>query len=97
MKAKRFIIEGEWSGYRSTQRRVVHRTVHPASSKKLKAWAKKTTVILYTDGTGLHLTVRDCLPRERVKEIRGYVSLINKCMLYDVNSVHALPAEAVIK
>ena len=85
----RYIIEGEWSGYRSSQQRVVHRTVHSSAFKRLRAWAEKTHAIYYTDGTALNLSVRDCKPRERVKEIKGYVSLIQDCAHYDVNSVKA--------
>lgn len=95
MSAARFIIEGEWSGYRSAQRRIVHRTVHTASEKKLRAWADKTFSIGYTDGTCLMLTVRDCKPRERVTEIRGYVSLIADCVRHDVCAVVDLPVERV--
>ena len=90
----RFIIEGEWSGYHSGQRRIVHRTVHPSSRNKLRAWAEKTRGILYTDGTMLYLTVRDCKPRERVKEILGYVKLIDDCFFYSVDSVASLPKRA---
>ena len=89
----RFIIEGEWSGYRSGQQRVVHRTVHAGSYKKLRAWAEKTHAIYYTDGTALYLSVRDCKPRERVAQIKGYVELINNCAMYDVNSVDGLQAK----
>lgn len=91
----RFIIEGEWSGYRSSQQRVVHRTVHKGSFKKLRAWAEKTHGIRYTDGTMLYLTVRDCKPHEKVKEIRGYVELISDCAYYDVSSVEALDAARI--
>ena len=89
----RFVIEGEWTGYRSSQRRIVHRTVHKGSFKNLRAWAEKTYGISYTDGTMLLLTVRDCKPRERVQQIHGYDSLIRDCAMYDVNSVNALEAE----
>ena len=90
MNVTRFIIEGEWSGYTSSQQRVVHRTVHAASWKELRAWAEKTYGIRYTDGTMLLLRVRDCKPRERVQVIKGYDSLIRDCQFYDVNSVEAL-------
>lgn len=90
--AVRFIIEGTWLGYRSSQDRVVHRTVHNGSQKKLRAWAEKTFAIHYTDGTRLQLAVRDCRPRERVEEIRGYTKLIDDCSYHDVNSVEALCA-----
>jgi hypothetical protein len=86
----RFIIEGEWSGYRSSQQRVVHRQVYASAFKKLRAWADKTHAIRYTDGTALYLTVRDCKPRERVVEIRGYTKLIENCARHDVSSVQAL-------
>lgn len=92
MSAGRFVIEGEWIGYRSSQDRVVHRQVYPGAFKKLRAWAEKTHCIRYTDGTTLVLTVRDCKPRERVKEIRGYTKLINDCAHYDVATVDALQA-----
>lgn len=87
---QRFIIEGEWTGHRSSQRRIVHRTVHPGSMKQLRTWAEKTCAIRYTDGTALALTVRDAKPRERVQEIHGYDTLIRDCAHYDVDSVDAL-------
>ena len=90
MSTTRFIIEGVWSGYRSSQRRVVHRTAHKRNMKRLRAWAEKTHGIQYTDGTMLYLTVRDCKPREKVKEIKGYVELIKECAHYEVSSVTAL-------
>ena len=90
--AKRFIIEGEWLGYRSSQDRIVHRSVHDGSRKKLRAWAEKTFAIYYTDGTRLRLEVRDCKPRERVEEIRGYTKLIEDCSYHDIDSVEALCA-----
>ena len=86
----RFIIEGEWTGYRSSQRHVVHRTVHPGSMKHLREWAEKTHAIRYGDGTAIVLTVRDAKPRERVTEIHGYDSLIRDCAHYDLDSVEAL-------
>lgn len=87
MSNKRFIIEGTWTGYTSSQERVVHRTVYEGGRKKLRAWAERTHAIRYTDGTSLILTVRDCLPRERVQQIHGYDELINSCFHYDVSSV----------
>ena len=89
-KSARFVIEGVWSGYRSSQRRVVHRTVHKGNRKSLRAWVEKTHGIRYTDGTMLYLTVRDCKPRERVQQIRGYDSLINDCQHFDTDSVSEL-------
>ena len=73
MFRKRFVLEGVWSGYRSSQRKVVHREVtrRPDNYEHLKT-------ILYTDGTTLDLTLRQAEPRERVKEITGYTSLIRE-------------------
>ena len=87
---ERFIIEGTWSGYTSAQSRVVHRTVHHAAFKRLRAWCEATHGIRYTDGTMLYLSVRDAKPRERVKEERGYASLIEECAHFGVDSVDAL-------
>lgn len=88
---KRFVIEGVWSGYTSAQSKIVHRTVHPGSRKKLRAWAEKAHCITYTDGTGLFINVRECAPSECVREIHGYTSLIEDCAHYGVTRVDALP------
>ena len=88
--ATRFILEGTWTGYTSSQQRVVHRRVFPVTRRKLRAWAEKTWAITYTDGTSLIISVKDAKPREKVKEIRGYDSLINDCFHYDVSSVQEL-------
>lgn len=88
----KYIIEGEWTGYHSGQRRVVHRTVH--TDPKLRAWAEKTYAITYTDGTQLILIVRDVTPREKVEEKHGYDSLIRDCFQQHVTSVSALQAVA---
>ena len=95
MSEGRFIIEGEWSGYRSSQQRIVHRTVHKGSWKKLRAWAEQARAIRYTDGTSLWLTVRDCKPRERVQEIHGYDSLIRDCCYHNVSAVADIPQRPV--
>lgn len=73
----RWIIEGEWSGYVSRQRRVVHREV--VTESKAKA-AEAIGFIRYTDGTALVLSVRAAKPRERVEQIRSYSSLIDQCI-----------------
>ena len=90
----RFVIEGTWSGYTSSQSRVVHRTVHHSSWKKLRAWATATHAIRYTDGTCLCLSVRDALPRERIAQIPAYKSLIMDCAHYGVSSVDDLPRKS---
>jgi len=84
-RMKRFVLEGEWSGYQSYQRRVCHRTVerNPKPFDKLHS-------IRFTDGTTLDLSIRPCKPRERVKQIHGYDSLIRKCISQGVSSVEEL-------
>ena len=86
----RFVVEGTWSGYTSRQERIVHRTVHKASERRLREWCKANHGIHYTDGTMLILVVRDCKPRERVEVLNGYGALIRDCVYYNVNSVRAL-------
>lgn len=90
---KRFVIEGEWSGYRSSQQRVVHRQVFPGNRKMLRQWADNNHSILYTDGTRLLITVRDCKPRERVQQLLSYTKLIEDCARHGVSSVEALPSD----
>lgn len=85
---KRYVIEGEWSGYRSSQQRVVHRVV--TTRRDLVEWCDRTHGIVYTDVTMLYLTVRPALPREKVKQIHGYDSLISDCVHHDVSSVAKL-------
>lgn len=92
-KRQRFVIEGTWTGYRSSQQRVCHRTVHDGALKKMREWAEKTHSIRFTDGTSLLLNVRDCKRRECVTEIHGYDSLIRDCFVFGVNSVSALPKD----
>ena len=88
----RFVLEGMWRGYRSSQDQVVHREVVDGSRKKFLEWARKTFCIRYTDGTTLELSVRPCVPRERVAVKKGYTSLIYECFHYNVGSVDALYA-----
>jgi hypothetical protein len=71
--SRRFIVEGEWSGYRVHQRRVVHRTVHTRNREKYD----KLGGLRFTDGTMLDITVRDCKPREKVQVINGYNQAID--------------------
>jgi hypothetical protein len=82
---QRFVLEGEWTGYHSGQARIVHRTVETHD--------RFPRSILYTDGTCLLLTVRPAQPREKVKEIHGYDSLISDCVRKGVASVAALYAK----
>lgn len=69
----RYVIEGEWTGYTSAQRQIVHREI---LTKKRAAMLGHLKVIVYTDGTSLLLSIRELAPREEVKENLGYKSLI---------------------
>ncbi|WP_316176278.1 hypothetical protein [Bradyrhizobium sp. SZCCHNRI1073] len=77
MSRQRYVLEGEWSGYVSRQRRVVHREV--VTDRKRVERLRQMYCIRYTDGTALLLTLREAEPRERVQEIKGYSSLIREC------------------
>jgi len=74
----RWVLEGVWSGYRSSQTRIVH--CETTRSKKTAGWFKTIHTIGYTDGTTLNLTVREAKPREKIKENPGYRSLIRDCL-----------------
>jgi len=69
---KRYVLEGEWSGYKSSQRRVVHREV---VSKPVDL-----SCIRYSDGTTVEISVREAKPRERITPILAYRSLIRDAM-----------------
>jgi len=71
----RYVLEGEWSGYRSSQRRIVHREV---ITKQRADRLRNLSSIQYTDGTRLDIYVREAEPRERVSQINGYNSLIRQ-------------------
>lgn len=89
MSKQRYIIEGEWSGYRSGQRKIVHREV--TTNEKLAEWVGRTYAITYADGTRLCLSVRPCKTGERVKDMmNSYRKLIRDCHRFDVTSVDAL-------
>lgn len=71
----RFVLEGEWSGYRSSQQRIVHREV--VSAKRAER-LKNLHSIRYTDGTCLYIEVREAKFREKIIPIKGYTSLISR-------------------
>lgn len=83
-----YIIEGTWSGYNSSQRRVVHREY--TSSAKRAEHIKAISSITYSDGTCLDLSVREKHDRKPRQPIRGYNELIEDCLFYGVSSVMAL-------
>jgi|HubBroStandDraft_4_1064222.scaffolds.fasta_scaffold39605_6 hypothetical protein len=90
MRTERWILEGEWTGYTSAQRHVVHVQVFKGRPD-LRAWLERNRAIRYTDGTSLILRVRDAKPREKVVEVVSYYSLIIDCFRHNVRSVDALP------
>jgi hypothetical protein len=71
--SKRFVLEGTWRGYRSSQDHVCHREV---CTEKKAEWAKRQHSIPFSDGTCLLLSARPALPREHVVLKPGYTSLI---------------------
>ena|SRR5271166_3675162 len=74
MNGKRFVVECVWSGYTSRQSRPCHRTV---IDKYLAKRLERFHTIAFTDGTTMSVSVRPCTFREKVAEIKGYVSLLN--------------------
>ena len=83
-----FTIEGEWAGYRSSQRRVVHRE-HTRSKKRAEE-IRGLGRIRYSDNTVLVLRVLD---GKQGDPIDGYRSLIADCLLHGVNAVDDLPRD----
>jgi len=84
----RFVIEGEWTGYQSSQRRVCHREVltitNPKTSKVLKA-LQSLYSIPFSDGTSLVISVREARYREKVAELHGYTKLIRDAMYAEID------------
>lgn len=72
--AKRFVLEGEWTGYRSSQARISHREI---ITEKRADFFRRLHKIVFTDGTALILFVRPAVPRENVVPLRGYSDLIH--------------------
>lgn len=72
-----FVLEGEWTGYKSSQRRIVHREKIAHTSWRVPN-LRKLHAIVYTDGTSLILHLRDKKHREKVEEIHGYTKLIRE-------------------
>lgn len=68
----RYVLEGEWTGYQSSQQRVIREVIDGKRAKRLYALLR----IEYTDGTSLLIRVRTAKWRERVKTINSYGELI---------------------
>lgn len=77
MARKRFVVEAEWSGYTSGQRRVCHRTVETLFRAGYEALHSHT----FGDGTYMTITVRDAKPRERVQKLNGYGVLLRNAAM----------------
>lgn len=77
MSRKRFIVEAEWSGYTSGQRRVCHRTVETLFRAGYDALHSHT----FGDGTYMTISVRDAKPREKVMQFNGYDQLLRKAAM----------------
>lgn len=74
-KSTRFVLEGTWGGYRSSQSRVCHLTfIKPYQAKQFE----KITGIRFSDGTSMGITVRPAKPREKLREIHGYDSILER-------------------
>ena len=94
----RYIIEGEWTGYRSSQQHVCHREVYK-SNKKVSKYieaVKRIFSIPFSDGTSLLLSVREAKPREKVQEKLGYTTLIRDAVYKEMDKISgaAAPAKA---
>ena len=85
----RYIIEGEWRGYRSSQDHVCHREVYK-SGRKVSLFIetlRRMHSIPFSDGTALIVTVHEAKPREKVKEIHGYTDFIRKAVYAEMDKV----------
>lgn len=85
---KRFVVEAEWSGYHSGQGHVCHRTVETlfrAGYEALRSHA-------FGDGTYLTITVRDAKPREKVKQLTGYSTLLRDAAMQAWSAQKASPS-----
>lgn len=74
MATARYVLEATWNGYRSGQERVCHREIITTS---LPALYKRVTWVPFSDGTGMSITFRKALPREKVQQNLSYREMIN--------------------
>lgn len=82
---QRWVIEGEWSGYTASQRKVAHREVTTNRRRAESLSAQRS--IQFDDGTTLFISVRELGKGERVEPVFGYSALIADCLQYGVWSV----------
>ncbi len=74
---KRYVVECIWRGYRG-QLVPCHRVVI-RYRREIEA-LQKIRSVGFTDNTAMSVTVRPTKPREKVKEIHGYSSLLADCV-----------------
>lgn len=82
----RYLLEGEWTGYTSSQRRVVHREI--IRDKRRVERLRDLRVIVYTDGTSLLLSLREMRRGEKANEIHGYRALVREAEMRGGSRVH---------
>lgn len=85
------MIEGTWSGYSSSQRRVCHREF--TNRAKFADAVRELRWIRFTDGTVLEINVTDIGDgrKSKPKPVNGYSTLIRECLYAGVNAVSDLP------
>ncbi len=78
-----FILEGEWTGYTSAQRKIVHREIFSDGTANGRAFLEKLKAlrcIVYTDGTSLLLSLREAKRGEKIIENKTYYTLIRDAL-----------------
>lgn len=72
----RYLLEGVWTGYTSSQRRVVHREIIRDGWRARRLRSLRS--IVFTDGTSLLLSLREMRRGEKANEIHAYQTLIRQ-------------------
>jgi hypothetical protein len=75
----RYIIEGTWRGYRSSQDHVCHREIYKTNCKDSVRFIqalRKIHSLSFSDGTALILRVREAKPCEKVEQKLSYCEFI---------------------
>ena len=91
----RYVIEGTWRGYRSSQDHVCHREVYKsnrAGGGPFLATLRKMYSIPFSDGTALIVSVREAKPREKVIEKHGYTTFIRDAVYAAQDAERPAPA-----
>lgn len=69
----RYVVECVWGG--PSRSWTCHRRVHPKARALRYA---QITSVQFDDGTSMSVSVRPAKPREKVREINGYTTLLNR-------------------